>query len=41
MITGYRERLVREMSKIYQGNLFFGQELMQIPLTGPAPRKLD
>jgi hypothetical protein len=29
------------MSEIYRGNLFFAEDLMQIPVEGPAPRKLD
>jgi len=40
-VPGVRERIVREMSEIYAGNLFFGADLMTIPVHGPAPRKLD
>ena len=40
-VPGVRERLIGEMKEIYQGNLFFGEDLMEIPLTGPSPRKLD
>lgn len=40
-VPGVRERIVREMSEIYTGNLFFGADLMAIPVQGPAPRKLD
>ena len=40
-VPGVKERLIREMSEIYRGNLFFGEDLMEIPLQGPAPRKLD
>ena len=36
-----KERLIREMSAIYPGNLFFGEDLMQIPVAAPAPAKLD
>ena len=32
---------VREMSEIYPGNLFFGEDLMVIPVGDPHPRKLD
>lgn len=40
-VPGVRERLIREMGDIYQGNLFFGEDLMQIPIDSPNPRKLD
>jgi hypothetical protein len=36
-----KERLIREMAEIYRGNLFFGEDLMEIPVRPPAPRKLD
>ncbi|HBC08149.1 MAG TPA: MBL fold metallo-hydrolase, partial [Rhodospirillaceae bacterium] len=38
---GVRERILREMGARYGGNLFFGDDLMEIPLGGPAPAKLD
>ena len=31
-VPGVRERLIAEMSAIYAGNLFFGEDLMQIPV---------
>jgi len=37
---GVRERLVREMGEIYQGNIIFGEDLMEIPLQGPQAAKL-
>ena len=40
-VPGVKERLIKEMSEIYVGNLFFGEDLMQIPVRGPAPAKLD
>ncbi len=40
-VPGVRERIVREMSAIYSGNLFFGEDLMIIPVGDPSPRKLD
>jgi ribonuclease BN (tRNA processing enzyme) len=40
-VPGVKERLIREMSAIYPGNLFFGEDLMQIPVAAPAPAKLD
>ncbi len=38
---GVRERIVREMSEIYSGNLFLGEVLMKIPVGVPEPGKLD
>ena len=35
------ERLIREMSQLYAGNLFFGEDLMEIPVGSPVPAKLD
>jgi len=40
-VPGVRERLIREMSALYAGNLFFGEDLMEIPVGAPAPAKLD
>lgn len=40
-VPGVRERLIREMSALYAGNLFFGEDLMEIPVDAPAPAKLD
>jgi ribonuclease Z len=38
---GVRERLVREMGEIYQGNIVFGEDLMEIPVKGPRAAKLQ
>jgi ribonuclease Z len=40
-VPGIRERLIREMSTIYDGNLFFGEDLMEVPVGAPVPAKLD
>ena len=40
-VPGVRERLVREMAEVFRGNLFFGEDLMEIPVGAPGPRKLD
>jgi ribonuclease Z len=40
-IPGVRERIIRDMSAIYTGNLFFGEDLMEIPVGPPVPAKLD
>lgn len=37
---GARERVIAEMSAIYKGNLFFGEDLMEIPFDGPTLEKL-
>ncbi len=40
-VAGVRERIIREMGEIYSGNLFFGEDLMTIPIERPTPRVLD
>jgi len=40
-VPGVRENILRTMSEIYSGNLYFGEDLMQIPVDGPKPLKLD
>jgi ribonuclease Z len=37
---GIRERVIGEMAKVYSGNLFFGEDLMEIPVTRPGLEKL-
>ena len=36
-IPGVRERLISEMSEIFRGNIFWGEDLMEIPVTDPKP----
>jgi ribonuclease BN (tRNA processing enzyme) len=38
---GMRERVIREVGEIYKGNVYFGEDLMEIPFGSPAPAKLD
>ena len=38
---GMRERVVREIGSVFEGDLFFGEDLMQIPFVSPAAAKLD
>lgn len=38
---GLRERVVREVAEIYKGNIFFGEDLMEIPVRGPEAAQLD
>ena len=40
-VPGVRERIIRDMSAIYTGNLFFGEDLMEVPVGSPSPEKLD
>lgn len=40
-VPGVRENILRSMGEIYAGNLFFGEDLMQIPVDGPKQLKLD
>jgi len=35
-VPGVRERLIAEMAGVYKGNTFFGEDLMEIPIGGPA-----
>ena len=37
---GVRERVIGEMARVYGGNLFFGEDLMEIPVMRPALAKL-
>lgn len=37
---GVRERLIRDMSTVYKGNLFFGEDRMEIPVSAPAAARL-
>ena len=38
---GIRERVLREVCEIFKGDVFFGEDLMEIPFTSPAAAKLD
>jgi hypothetical protein len=40
-VPGVRERLIREMSAQYPGNLFFGEDLKELPIGAPAPAPLE
>jgi ribonuclease BN (tRNA processing enzyme) len=37
---GVRERVIGEMSTVFTGNLFFGEDLMEVPVGNPAPDRL-
>jgi ribonuclease BN (tRNA processing enzyme) len=38
---GMRERVIREVGETYKGNVYFGEDLMEIPFGSPLPAKLD
>jgi hypothetical protein len=38
-VPGVRERIISEMPGEYKGNLFWGEDLMEIPLRGPVPKQ--
>jgi ribonuclease BN (tRNA processing enzyme) len=38
---GMRERVLREIGEIYEGDVYFGEDLMEIPFTSPAASRLD
>jgi ribonuclease BN (tRNA processing enzyme) len=38
---GMRERVLREICAVFQGNVFFGEDGMEIPFVSPAASKLD
>jgi ribonuclease BN (tRNA processing enzyme) len=40
-VPGVRERLIAEMKAIYDGNLIWGEDLMEVPIGNPAPAKMD
>jgi ribonuclease BN (tRNA processing enzyme) len=40
-VPGVRERLIAEMKAIYDGNLIWGEDLMEIPIGDPAPARMD
>ncbi len=38
-IPGVREKVIREVGDIFKGNVFWGEDLMEIPLKDPQPVK--
>ena len=38
---GMRERVIGEIARVYQGNLFFGEDLMEIPVMPAEPGQTD
>lgn len=38
---GLREKVIREVGAIYTGNIFFGEDRMEIPIKGPQVSRLE
>jgi ribonuclease BN (tRNA processing enzyme) len=38
---GLREQVVREIASVFHGHIFFGEDLMEIPVDGPSVAKLE
>ena len=38
-VPGVRERVITEVAEVFNGNIFFGEDLMEIPLADPQPVK--
>ena len=38
---GVREKILSEISKIYSGNVIWGEDLMEIPIHGPRLFKME
>ena len=38
---GVRERIVSEIRKIYDGNIIWGEDLMEIPIKGPQMFRME
>jgi ribonuclease Z len=38
---GIRERVTSEMAEVFKGHILFGNDLLEVPMAGAAPGKLD
>ena len=38
-LPGIRERVIKEVSRVFDGNVFWGEDLMEIPVKGPKEKK--
>jgi ribonuclease Z len=38
---GIRERAISEMAEVFRGDILFGNDLLEVPMAGAAPGKLD
>jgi len=40
-VAGVRERIVSEIAEIYDGHVFWGEDLLVVPMDGPSQRRHD
>jgi ribonuclease BN (tRNA processing enzyme) len=38
-VPGIREKVIREVGEVFKGNIFWGEDLMEIPVSDPRPVK--
>ena len=38
---GIRERIIKEITEVFDGNVIWGEDLMEIPVKGPALHKME
>jgi len=38
---GVRERVIREVGETFKGNIYFGEDLLEVPFSPPVAAKLD
>jgi hypothetical protein len=38
-VPGIREKVIREAAEIFKGNIFWGEDLMEIPVKDPEPMR--
>ena len=38
-VPGIREKVIREVGEVFKGNVFWGEDLMEIPVKDPKPMK--
>ena len=38
-VPGMREKVIREVGEVFKGNIFWGEDLMEIPVSDPRPVK--
>jgi len=38
-LPGVRERVIREVGRVFDGNVFWGEDLMEIPVREPVPKR--
>ncbi len=38
-VPGIREKVIREVAEVFKGNIFWEEDLMEIPVKDPKPMK--